>query len=384
MKTNKLPQPALSGSQAAGSQSHQNNQAQTRYLSSDADEQTDQASNDADYAHDPERAYIRHSYERDNKATTMNDKSAANNSAINSAYKKASVAPTDEYLSFVSDNTPEPEHSAEPYAHAKLRQCMADKPAVDNHTAQHSRRRNAQISSSFPERDIPERIFMNTLIKHTAIALAIIVPLAAFSAYAAPMPAMTMSADNGENSHTAADTLAVTPSDIIHNVASEPTTVDGVDLDQYAGTWYEIGRLPMRFQRNCARDVTATYTQQTDGSGIDVLNQCVGEDGKSITADGVATTADDSGSKLKVTFLPSWLRWLPIGRANYWVLARDDQYNTALVGTPDHKYLWLLARTPDIRQDTYAKYRQIAQQQGYDLKEFNLTVQTGQTANLVP
>ena len=31
--------------------------------------------------------------------------------------------------------------------------------------------------------------------------------------------------------------------------------------------------------------------------------------------------------------------------------------------------------SPNISQETYSKYRQIAQQQGYDLKEFTLTPQ---------
>jgi lipocalin len=92
-----------------------------------------------------------------------------------------------------------------------------------------------------------------------------------------------------------------------------------------------------------------------------------------LLAEGLAKPVDESGSKLKVTFLPSWIRWLPVGRADYWVLARDADYKTALVGTPDKKYLWLLARSPNVTQETYAKYRQIAQQQGYDLKEFKLT-----------
>ncbi|MGO1283141.1 MAG: lipocalin family protein, partial [Psychrobacter sp.] len=171
---------------------------------------------------------------------------------------------------------------------------------------------------------------------------------------------------------------------IIHKSANTPTTVDSVDLKQYAGTWYEIGRLPMYFQRNCASDVTANYAEKTDSSGITVTNKCVGEDGAEIVAEGLAKPDDDTGSKLKVTFLPSWIRWLPVGRADYWVLARDADYKTALVGTPDKDYLWLLARSPNISQETYSKYRQIAQQQGYDLKEFKLTPQTNQTINLVP
>ncbi|MNC82834.1 Outer membrane lipoprotein Blc precursor [compost metagenome] len=45
-----------------------------------------------------------------------------------------------------------------------------------------------------------------------------------------------------------------------------------------------------------------------------------------------------------------------------------DDYQTALVGNPDRKYLWLLSRkpqvTPLVREDLLAK----ARQQGYDTK----------------
>ena len=30
-----------------------------------------------------------------------------------------------------------------------------------------------------------------------------------------------------------------------------PKTVESVDLERYQGTWYEVARLPMFFQRNC-------------------------------------------------------------------------------------------------------------------------------------
>ena len=229
--------------------------------------------------------------------------------------------------------------------------------------------------------DISERIFMTSLIKHTGIALAIIIPLAAFSAYAAT-PAQVGNTITSNQAPTA--TIDTDPNAIIYKSASEPTTVDRVDLDRYAGTWYEIARLPMYFQRNCTSDVTANYTEKTDGSGIIVTNKCLEADGSQMVAEGLAKPADTTGSKLKVTFLPSWIRWLPVGRADYWVIARDADYQTALVGTPDKEYLWLLARSPNVTQQTYAKYRQIAQSQGYDLKEFTLTSHSNQTVSLVP
>lgn len=240
---------------------------------------------------------------------------------------------------------------------------------------------------------VPERLFMSTLVKHTAIALAIIVPLAAVTAYAAtpsfPTKANTNSTANTADSNSPISTTTQEDHRIQTGSAFEPDqksvgtrsattpiSVDKVDLSRYAGTWYEIGRLPMYFQRKCAGDVTATYTPQEKGQKITVLNQCTTSSGEQITASGEAMPVDASGSQLKVTFLPSWLRWAPFGKADYWVLALDESYQSALVGTPNKKYLWLLSRTPQMSEKTYQKYRQIAQAQGYDLADFALTPQT--------
>ena len=235
------------------------------------------------------------------------------------------------------------------------------------------------INESYPQ--LPERLFMSTLVKHTLIALAIIVPLAAVTAYAAtpnfpikptsstdpvvPSASIIASQDASHHNHN-----ILTASESTHG---KPAAVDRVDLSRYSGVWYEIGRLPMYFQRKCASDVTATYTPQANSNAITVLNQCRTDTGNQINASGQAVPVDGSGSKLKVSFLPSWLRWAPIGKADYWVLALEDNYQSALVGTPNKKYLWVLSRSPNLSEQTYQRYRQIAQNQGYDLSEFKLT-----------
>lgn len=44
--------------------------------------------------------------------------------------------------------------------------------------------------------------------------------------------------------------------------------------------------------------------------------------------------------------------WIPVpATGNYWILALDDAYETALVGTPDRHYLWILARTAPLPPD---------------------------------
>jgi len=51
-----------------------------------------------------------------------------------------------------------------------------------------------------------------------------------------------------------------------------PPTVARVELARYQGTWYEIARLPMWFQRNCLRS-QATYGLLETGE-VSVLNEC--------------------------------------------------------------------------------------------------------------
>ena len=46
---------------------------------------------------------------------------------------------------------------------------------------------------------------------------------------------------------------------------SELEVVGSVDLSRYVGRWYEIARLPNRFEKKCADSVTANYALLPDG-----------------------------------------------------------------------------------------------------------------------
>lgn len=123
--------------------------------------------------------------------------------------------------------------------------------------------------------------------------------------------------------------------------------VPELNLERYLGRWYEIARFPNSFQGDCSGDVTATYPRRPDGR-LSVLNRCRKSNGEWKEAEGVAKLADQSGpaSKLKVRFAPAFLSFLPFVWGDYWVLALDEDYQWAAVGTPDRKYLWILSRTP--------------------------------------
>ncbi|WAU75750.1 lipocalin family protein [Acinetobacter sp. TR3] len=150
--------------------------------------------------------------------------------------------------------------------------------------------------------------------------------------------------------------------------AEKPSAVDKIDVNQYAGKWYEIAHLPMYFQRHCLSDTTAVYTLNPDKT-IGVLNSCRTKTGQMDSSQGVAYPANSGNSKLKVSFLPKGLRWLPFTKGDYWVLRVDPEYKVALVGGPSTKYLWLLSKTPTIDDATYNSYLETAKQQGYDLSK---------------
>ena len=159
--------------------------------------------------------------------------------------------------------------------------------------------------------------------------------------------------------------------------------VPSVELSRYAGLWYEIARLPNRFQNECVSDVTAQYTLQPDQT-LKVLNRCKRADGTWEEANGVAKRAseDQPGSVLKVTFSPSYLTFLPFVWGDYQIIALAPDYAHALVGTADRKGLWVLSRQPKVEEPVYQQSVLAAGTQGFDVKLLVRTPQSDGTPSL--
>jgi apolipoprotein D and lipocalin family protein len=153
-------------------------------------------------------------------------------------------------------------------------------------------------------------------------------------------------------------------------------TVPLVDLNRYAGDWFEIARFPNRFQRQCAGDVRASYSRRPDGR-IDVVNRCRTADGETV-ARGVARVVDEETfAKLKVRFAPSWLSWVPMVWGDYWVIGLAPDYSWAVVGDPGRDYLWILARAPRLDERSVAAARAAARDNGFDVERLVPTSHAG-------
>ena len=148
-----------------------------------------------------------------------------------------------------------------------------------------------------------------------------------------------------------------------------PASAGQVDLQRYQGTWYELARLPMFFQRHCVAS-EAHYRLQDDGR-VAVTNRCRTEDGEWQEANGEAELQQAGHTdKLWVRFDNWFSKLFPgLSKGDYWVLYLEQDYSVALVGHPNREYLWLLSRTPQVSNEVRERLLAEARTRGYDTGE---------------
>ena len=124
--------------------------------------------------------------------------------------------------------------------------------------------------------------------------------------------------------------------------------VTGFEPERYLGIWYEIARLPNRFEKDM-NQVTAEYRAMPDGR-IRVTNRGT-SGGKSRHVSGKAKfTRGPTVGELKVTFFPPF-------SGSYRIIELASDYSSAIV-TGDHRgYLWILARKPQLPESLLNEYR---------------------------
>jgi lipocalin len=146
--------------------------------------------------------------------------------------------------------------------------------------------------------------------------------------------------------------------------------VKEVDLQRYAGTWYEIARFPHRFERDLV-GVTATY-KLLENDRIEVINQGYKYtlDGELKRAVGKARVPDPERPRhLRVSFF--WIFY-----SDYLILELDQEnYQYVLIGSSSDRYLWILCRTPQMDDQTYQMLVKRAVELGYDVSKLELVPQ---------
>jgi apolipoprotein D and lipocalin family protein len=144
---------------------------------------------------------------------------------------------------------------------------------------------------------------------------------------------------------------------------AKPVAVASVDLQKYAGTWYEIARLPNKYQKKCVGNTTAVYSRKSDGD-LGVVNQCIGSDGLTQSYKSDAKVMDKTtNAKLKG------------GWGDYWIIDLDPKYQYAAVSDSKGETLWILGRTAKMSDTVYQGILRRIETMGFNPGRLNKTPQ---------
>lgn len=149
------------------------------------------------------------------------------------------------------------------------------------------------------------------------------------------------------------------------------TAVPKLDLNQSKGGWHEIGRLPIGREKRCVGDVAALIAEGNDPTQLQLVMTCTVKDGGVDWWNESFRKQDKSGDgRLKMRTI-----W-PLSK-KIWVLAVGDSYEWALVGSPNHKNLWIYSRTLRMEPEVLSEVKAKAVGLGFPLEKLTMTPQSG-------
>ncbi len=133
-----------------------------------------------------------------------------------------------------------------------------------------------------------------------------------------------------------------------------------LDLKKYAGTWYSLYSIPTIFDKG-SRKTTTRYTLNKDGY-YNVLTTYKKLDEEKIYSreSKMFPSEESSNGELKAQFV-----W-PI-KVDYWIIELAEDYSYVVVGHPDHKFLFIMARTRKMQKKTYDEIVSRCKNKGYDV-----------------
>jgi apolipoprotein D and lipocalin family protein len=154
-----------------------------------------------------------------------------------------------------------------------------------------------------------------------------------------------------------------------HDPANSPAQglpyVEDFQPARFLGKWYEAARLPTPIQPSNTLAV-AEYAAGEKVGEITVKNSAFDTTGKKLSdIRGQAKLAEGKPpGRLFVAFGPAFP-----ATPNYHVLHVDKEYRYAVVGVPDRKSLWILAREVPVSKEILDSLREVAQKAGFDVSK---------------
>lgn len=145
--------------------------------------------------------------------------------------------------------------------------------------------------------------------------------------------------------------------------AQTVSAVPKLDMNRYVGNWNEVARFPNKAERNCVSDGIVLLAPAGKPNRYTEVDSCLMKDGITNARNASIKPTDKSGDgRLKVSYLWPFYK-------KRWVLGVGPEYEWALIGSPDHKTLWVLSRTARVRPGAMAQIQAMAAAEGFDVSK---------------
>jgi apolipoprotein D and lipocalin family protein len=141
--------------------------------------------------------------------------------------------------------------------------------------------------------------------------------------------------------------------------AQSATAVPQLAPNSLIGTYFEIARYPIKREKHCVSDEMILYGLNDKPNTFKIVTICQLKGDTSDFWNGSGKFSETGNGQLK-------LNWIWPFTTKYWILALAPDYTWALVGTPNHKSLWILSLATTLPPDVLASIEAQASAQGFN------------------
>jgi apolipoprotein D and lipocalin family protein len=115
-----------------------------------------------------------------------------------------------------------------------------------------------------------------------------------------------------------------------------------IDPNRYLGRWYELARLPNKFQDNCAA-ATSDWSRQPNGQ-FDVVQTCrMGSpNGPAKIWRGAGRVVDPVKAMIRIGFFGGFIHM------DYRIMDRADDYSWCILTNGNPKFMWIMSKQPNV------------------------------------
>lgn len=139
----------------------------------------------------------------------------------------------------------------------------------------------------------------------------------------------------------------------------ENTPVQKVDIMSYAGKWYSLYSIPTLMDKHW-RQTVETYVIHPDGYyAVFTSYRLPEKDKQKYMRSKLFVVRGTGNAEFKAQFI-----W-PL-KVDYWVIELAEDYSYVVVGHPKLKYLFIMARKPNLQEELLKEIIDRCQKKGYD------------------